>query len=157
VNSHVSDWLTWPSRFWSVGPSITENVYDGGLRASQSAQALAAYDASVANYRQSVLTAFQEVEDDLASLRILADEAQAEDRAVHASQESVRLTTAQYKAGTMSYLDVVTSQTAALNNERTAVDIASRRMTASVALVGALGGGWDASDLPTPRELAAAS
>ena len=150
----LSQWLTAPSRFWAVGPAaVAETVFDGGLRRAQTQQARAAYDGNVASYRQTVLTAFQEVEDNLAALRILEQEAIAQDEAVKAAEESVRLTTNQYKAGTVSYLDVVVSQTAALNNQRTAVDIQGRRITAAVLLVKALGGGWSASQLPTADEL----
>ena len=149
------DWLQWPSRFWSAGPSISETIYDGGLRAAQTAQARAAFDANVALYRQSVLAAFQEVEDNLAALRILANESRVLDEAVAAARDSEQLTTNRYKEGTVSYLDVVITQTTALNNERTAVDVLGRRMVASVNLVQALGGGWDASGLPTGKDMRA--
>jgi len=152
-SSHIAQWLVWPSRFWSVGPSVTETIFDGGLRHAQTAQARAAFDASVASYRQSVLAAFQEVEDNLAALRILENESHVQADAVDAAQESLRLTTNRYKEGTASYLDVVVTQTAALNNERTAVDLLGRRMVANVRLVQALGGGWNAADLPNDREL----
>src|SRR5262245_47088490 len=142
----IADWLTWPSRFWSVGPGISQTVFDGGLRRAQTDEARAAYDAGVATYRQTVLTAFQEVEDNLAALRILAEEAHVQDDAVSAARQTVTVTTNQYRAGTVSYLDVVVAQTTALENERTAVDIRSRRMVAAVLLVKALGGGWTASD-----------
>ena len=145
--SSLSKWLAWPSRFWSVGPAISETVFDGGLRRAQTDQVRAAYDATVASYRQTVLTGFQEVEDNLAALRILEEEAQVQDEAVKAAQQSVTLTINQYKAGTVSYLNVIVAQTIALNNDRTALDILGRRMTASVLLVKALGGGWNASAL----------
>lgn len=154
-SSDVSKWLIWPSRFWSVGPSVSETIFDGGLRSAQTAQARASFDASVASYRQSVLAAFQEVEDNLAALRILAEESSVQDAAVSAAEDSVRLTTNRYKEGTASYLDVVVTQTAALNNERVAVDLLGRRMVASARLIQALGGGWDASDLPSPDQLRA--
>lgn len=150
-SSHIADWFTWPSRFWSVGPAISETVFDGGLRAAQTAAARAQYDATVAAYRQSVLTAFLQVEDSLAALRILADEARVAAAAVAAARESVALATNRYKEGAASYLDVVVTQAAALNNERAAVDVQGRRMAASVQLIAALGGGWDASTLPTPQ------
>lgn len=151
----LSQWLTAPSRFWSLGPAaVSETVFDGGARQAQTAQARAIYDGGVASYRQTVLIGFQEVEDSLATLRILEQEALVQGDAVKAAEESVSLTTNQYKAGTVSYLDVVVAQTAALNNERTAVDILGRRVTASVLLVKALGGGWKAADLPTPDDLA---
>jgi NodT family efflux transporter outer membrane factor (OMF) lipoprotein len=144
-SSELSKWLLWPSRFWSVGPAISETVYDGGLRRAQSEAARAAYDANVASYRQNVLSGFQEVEDNLAALRILDEEARRQDDAVKAAEESVALTTNQYKAGIVSYLNVVIAQTTALADERTAVDILGRRMTASVLLIEALGGGWNAA------------
>ncbi|HMK59918.1 MAG TPA: efflux transporter outer membrane subunit [Dissulfurispiraceae bacterium] len=141
-SSHLSKWLTWPNRFWSVGTNVLETVFDGGLRASLTEQARAAYDANVAAYRQTVLTGFQEVEDNLAALRILEQEATVLEEALKAARQSVVVILNQYKAGTVSYLDVVNVQTIALNNERTALDIAGRRMTASVLLIKALGGGW---------------
>jgi len=137
------------SRFWSVGGSISETVFDGGLRRAQTDFARAAYDATVANYRQTVLTAFQGVEDNLAALRILEQEATAQNEAVTAAGRSVFLTINQYQAGTVSYLNVVTAQTIALNDEITAIQILGQRMTAAVLLVQALGGGWNASELPS--------
>jgi len=151
----LSQWLTAPSRFWAVGPAaVAETVFDGGLRRAQTRQARAGHEGTVASYRQTVLTAFQEVEDNLAALRILEEEALAQDEAVKAANEAVQLTTNQYKAGTVSFLDVVVAQTAALNNQRTAVDVQGRRMTAAVLLIKALGGGWNASEIPTPEEMA---
>src|SRR5207237_3829739 len=154
-SSSASQWFTWPSRFWSVGPSISEIVFDGGLRQAQTDQARAAYDASVATYRQTVLAAFQGVEDNLAALRILEDEARVQDEAVKAAQQSEALTTNQYKAGIVSYLNVITTQTIRLTDEVTAVQILGRRMTAAVLLIQALGGGWNASRLPAAEELRA--
>jgi NodT family efflux transporter outer membrane factor (OMF) lipoprotein len=152
-SSDFLKWFTWPSRFWSVGPQLAETLFDAGKRRAQVDLAQAAYDATVANYRQTVLTGFQQVEDNLAALRVLADEARAEDEAVQAAERSLAISTAQYKAGTASYLQVITSQTTALQDERTAVDILTRRMVASVLLIEALGGGWDASTLPTAKDL----
>ena len=154
-SSSVPQWFTWPSRFWSVGPSITETVYDGGLRKAQTDQARAAFDGSVAAYRQAVLTAFQGVEDNLAALRILEEEARVQDEAVRAAQESVTLTTNQYKAGVVSYLNVITVQTIALNDEITAVQLHGRRMAAAVLLIQALGGGWTADELPSAKAASA--
>jgi len=148
-SSGLARWLTWPSRFWSVGPGISQTVFDGGLRRAQTEQARDAYDASVANYRQTVLGAFQSVEDSLAALRILEDEARVQDEAVAAATRSVDLTLEQYRAGTVSYLNVITTQTIALADQLTAVQILGRRLTASVLLVQALGGGWHDSDLPS--------
>jgi len=146
-STSLSRWLTWPSRFWSVGPAVSETVYDGGLRASQGSQARAAYDAGVANYRQTVLAAFQDVEDNLAALRILDNEAKVQDEAVKASRQSVVVAGNQYQAGIVSYLNVLTAQTAELGNERTVITIRGSRMMDSVLLIKALGGGWDASVL----------
>jgi NodT family efflux transporter outer membrane factor (OMF) lipoprotein len=137
------------SRFWSVGASISETVFDGGLRRAQTDFARAAYDASVATYRQTVLTAFQGVEDNLAALRILEEETTVQDEAVKAAGRSVFLTMNQYQAGTVSYLNVITAQTIALTNETTAVQLLGQRMTSAVLLVQALGGGWNISDLPS--------
>jgi NodT family efflux transporter outer membrane factor (OMF) lipoprotein len=153
-SADASKWLEYPSRFWSIGPAISETVFDAGLRRAQTAQARAAYDQNVAFYRQAVLTGFKEVEDNIAALRILEQEAQVQADAVKAAEESVALTINQYKAGVVSYLNVVVVQTAALNNERTAVDIQNRRLAASVLLIKALGGGWDASMLPDANALA---
>ena len=153
-----SDFLklfTWPSRFWSVGPQLAETLFDAGRRRAQVAEAGDAYDVTVANYRQIVLTAFQQVEDNLSTLRVLENEAQVEDQAVQAAERALAISTDQYKAGTASYLQVITSQTTALQDERTAVDLHTRRMTASVLLIQALGGGWDASTLPAVKDLMA--
>jgi outer membrane protein TolC len=122
-------------------------VYDGGLRGAQTDQARAAYDASVATYRQTVLTGFSEVEDNLAALRILEQEALVQNEAVDAGRQTVSATLNQYKAGTVAYLNVLVVQSTDLANRRTALDILSRRMAASVQLVKALGGGWNAADL----------
>ena len=150
---HLSDWLSWPSRLWSAGPSMVETVFDAGKRHAQVAQAQAAYDATVAGYRQTVLTSFQQVEDNLAALRVLENEAGIEDDAVKAAQESLDISTYQYKAGTVSYLQVITAQTTLLQDQVSALNILTRRMSASVLLIEALGGGWDASTLPTTRDL----
>jgi NodT family efflux transporter outer membrane factor (OMF) lipoprotein len=151
----VAKWLMWPSRFWSAGPSISETIYDAGRRSAQTEQARAAYDETVANYRQTVLTSFQEVEDQLAALRILEQQSEEQARAVKAAQDSVRLTTNQYEGGIVSYLNVVVVNATALNNEQTAVNIQGQRLAASVQLVSALGGGWSAGELPSTRDLAA--
>jgi NodT family efflux transporter outer membrane factor (OMF) lipoprotein len=152
-SSGLATWLTWPSRFWSVGPGISQTVFDGGLRRAQTEAARAAYDASVATYRQTVLGAFQGVEDNLAALRILEDEARVQDAAVGAAERSVALTLDQYRAGTVGYLNVITTQTIALANQTTAVQILGRRMTAAVLLVEALGGGWSDHELPSAAEV----
>jgi len=146
-SASMADWLTVPSRFWSIGPAIALSLFDGGLRRSATDQAIAAYDANVAAYRQTVLTGFQEVEDNLAALRILEQEARVQEEAVKAARLSVELTTNQYKAGIVSYLNVIAVQATALGNERTSVDILNRRLAASVLLVKALGGGWNGAPL----------
>ena len=152
-SSHFSDWLNWPSRLWSVGLAVTETVFDAGLRSALTDQARAAYDATVANYRQTVLGAFQDVEDNLAALRILEEEARVQSEAVDAARRSLEVSRNQYKAGTVSYLDVVVVQAIWLANERVAIDIQSRRMVASVLLIKAIGGGWKSSELPSNKDL----
>jgi len=144
-SSSWSKWISALGRFWSAGFSLSETIFDGGARKAQVEQAKAAYDTDMAAYRQTVLTGFQEVEDNLAALRILGDEANAQDEAVGAARQSLAVTTNQYQAGIVSYLNVVVAQTAALTNERTAVGILGRRLNACVLLVKALGGGWKAS------------
>ena len=139
--------LSLPNQFWSIGAAVAQTIFDAGLRRAQSNQAIAAYDATVAEYRQTVLGGFQEVEDNLVALRILEQEALVQDAAVRAARESETITNNQYKAGTTNYLSVVVVQTAALNNERTALAILGRRLTASVGLIKALGGGWSATEL----------
>ena len=145
----ASNWFDWPSRFWSIGPSAALTLFDGNRRRALTDQAIAAYDGTVAAYRQTVLIAFQDVEDNLAELRILADEAQIQEAAVKASRRSVMQTTNRYNGGASSYLEVVVAQTFALANERAAVDVSRRRMMASVRLVKAIGGGWSVADLPS--------
>lgn len=138
--------LSAPNRFWSIGPALAETLFDGGLRRAQTAQAAANHDAQVAAYRQTVLAGIAEVEDKLAALRVLEQEAAAQDDALASARESLALTLNQYKAGTISYLNVVTVQATALASERNAVAIFGNRMIASVGLVRALGGGWNAND-----------
>ena len=150
-SADAAQWLTAPARFWSIGPALAQSIFDAGLRRAQTEQAIAAYDATVAEYRQAVLAGFQEVEDNLAALRILEEEAKVQEDAVRAARESVELTLNQYKAGTVSYINVVTVQTTQLNNERAAVGILGRRLVAAVGLVKALGGGWSASELAVGR------
>ena len=139
------------NRVWSVGPTLAETLFDAGARSAQVAQARAAYDENVANYRQAVLTGFQQVEDELASLRILEQQAAVEEQAVKTAQEAERLTLNQYKAGTVPYSSVITAQTTALNTEQSALNVLENRVTASVSLIEAIGGGWDRSQLATTR------
>jgi NodT family efflux transporter outer membrane factor (OMF) lipoprotein len=145
--STVQKLFTWSSRFWSLGATVSETVFDGGRRRAATESAEASYDATVAGYRQSVLAAFQAVEDNLAELRILAEETAQQAGAVEAAERSLALTTNRYQGGIATYLEVIVAQTAALTTRRTAVDLQTRRMTGSVLLVKALGGGWRASDL----------
>jgi NodT family efflux transporter outer membrane factor (OMF) lipoprotein len=154
-NSSFPSWFTWPSRFFSVGPNFSELLFDGGRRNAVAAEARATFDETIATYRQTVLTAFQQVEDNLSALRVLQQEAGTVDKAVKAAERALAISTEQYKAGTTSYLTVITEQATALAAERTAVQLLTRRQTASVLLVQALGGGWDASQMPTMKDVQA--
>ena len=153
--SSFLSWFTWPSRFWSAGAGLNETLFDAGRRRAQVHQARDAFDASMANYRQIALTAFQQVEDNLAASRILADEAVATDATIASAQRSLDISTYQYKAGTANYLQVLLAQTALLGEQRAALGVLTRRMVASVLLIEALGGGWEASKLPTVADLTA--
>ena len=141
--TRLSDWFSLPARFWSIGPSILFTIFDGGRRRAAREQAAAGYDAAVAFYRENVLAAFVQVEDNVAAVRILAEEAAQQTEAVAASERLLSLAQSRYSGGITTYLEVVTAQNVALANERAAVDLLTRRMTASVNLVKALGGGWD--------------
>ncbi len=149
LSPNIQNLFNWAARTWSAGPSVSETLFDFGRRSAQVQNTQAAYDASVAAYRQTVLAAFQEVEDDLAALRYLAEEAQQQASAVAAAQKSLDLELDRYKAGTDSYLSVITTQTILLGDQQTAVGILQRRMTSAIDLVKAMGGGWDASTLPS--------
>jgi NodT family efflux transporter outer membrane factor (OMF) lipoprotein len=144
----VTDWLNWPSRFWAVGPGVLQTVFDGGRRRAQQQSAEFNYDATVATYRETAIDAFQQVEDNLAALRVLEKETATQKAAVVAAERSLELSTNRYTGGLVTYLEVVTAQGTALVNEREAVDILRRRMDASVLLIKALGGGWDSTKLP---------
>ncbi|MEM5310480.1 efflux transporter outer membrane subunit [Paraburkholderia sp. JHI869] len=146
-STFFAPWLSAPSLFWSLGSQLAGTLFDGGRRDATLKGANAQYDASVAGYRQTVLTAFQQVEDNLSALDTLASEAQSQQRATAAAQLSLKLTTNRYQAGAVNYLDVVTAQTIALTNERNEEQIAGRRLDASVHLLEALGGGWDRAAL----------
>jgi len=148
-----SSWLTWPSRFWSVGPSIAETIYDGGLRRATVEQYRAQYDQTVANYRNTVLTAFQQVEDNLSGLRILSQEIQEQDVAIRSAQRSLDLATERYRLGIDPYLNVITAETALVSNQQTAVNLRIEQIVDSVQLIEALGGGWDSSTLPTSQQI----
>ncbi|CAM4045931.1 efflux transporter outer membrane subunit [Bordetella tumulicola] len=142
-SGQFAQWLTAPARFWSLGPALALTLFDGGARQAQVDQARAAYDAQAAAYRQTVLTALQEVEDYLIQLRVLGEEQVVQRRALEAAREALRLARNQYEAGTINYLDVATLEASALNSERTALTLMANRLTASVQLIAALGGGWD--------------
>ncbi|WP_028205849.1 efflux transporter outer membrane subunit [Paraburkholderia nodosa] len=146
-STFFAPWLSAPSLFWSLGSQLAGTLFDGGRRDATLKGANAQYDAAVAGYRQTVLTAFQQVEDNLSALDTLASEAQSQQRATAAAQLSLKLTTNRYQAGAVNYLDVVTAQTIALSNERNDEQIAARRLDASVHLLEALGGGWDRAAL----------
>jgi NodT family efflux transporter outer membrane factor (OMF) lipoprotein len=149
----ITNWFTWPSRFWAVGPSMLETVFDAGRRRATSQAALANYDGTVASYRQTALTALQQVEDNLAALRILEQEAKQQSEATASAQESLQIFTDRYIGGVDPYLQVLTAQTIALQNERNDVDILRRRMDATVLLIKALGGGWDRSQIQQAADL----
>jgi NodT family efflux transporter outer membrane factor (OMF) lipoprotein len=140
---------------WSVGAQLAETLFDGGLRGAQVDAARATYDQRVATYRQTVLTAFQQIEDQLSTLRILEEQAAAEAKAVASAREAEQLVLNQYRAGTVPYTSVITAQTASLNNQESALTILQNRLTASVALIEALGGGWDSSLLPDGEKIEA--
>jgi NodT family efflux transporter outer membrane factor (OMF) lipoprotein len=146
-NSVIGNLLSLPSRYWSLGAALAQPIFDAGLRSAQKAQAVAAYDETVANYRSTVLNGFQDVEDNLAALDLLAQEAAFQDEAVKAAQQAATIAVNQYKAGITSFLAVVVLQANALNAERTGLAILARRLNASVGLVRALGGGWNADVL----------
>jgi NodT family efflux transporter outer membrane factor (OMF) lipoprotein len=148
-SSMLSTWFEWPSRFWSVGPALAETLFDAGLRRATVAQFQANYDQTVATYRQTVLTAFQQVEDNLATLRILSQQIAQQDAAVAAAQRFLDIATDRYKLGLDPYLDVITAQTTLLSNQQTAVQLRLQQVTASVQLIEALGGGWEAAQLPS--------
>lgn len=162
-NSSLSNLLTLPNRFWSIGPALALSLFDGGARLAQKEGAIAAYDKAVATYRQTVLASFQEVEDDLAALRLLAEEAAVQQAALQAAEEALTLTENQYRSGTVSYLNVVIAQATALTAQRNALDVAQSRLLASADLLKGLGGNWPVSvagqenvDTKTHRPLASA-
>ncbi len=155
--SSLLKWFSWPARVWSVGPQLAETLFDAGRRRAVIAEDRAAYDATVAAYRQTVLTALQQVEDNLAALRILEGESAKEQETIQSANRALTVSTAQYTAGTVNYLTVITAQATLLNAEVTAVNLLTRRRSASVLLIQALGGGWDASQLPNAKAVAAAA
>jgi NodT family efflux transporter outer membrane factor (OMF) lipoprotein len=152
-SSAFTSWFTWPSRFYSIGAAGAETIFDAGLRRATVKQFRAQYDETVANYREAVLTAFQQVEDNLSTLRILSQEIRLEDSAVESAQQTLDIALDRYRLGLDPYLNVITAQTALLSNQETSVTLRIQQMTASNGLIQALGGGWDASQLPTPAQL----
>jgi NodT family efflux transporter outer membrane factor (OMF) lipoprotein len=152
-SSAFTHWLSWPSRFWSVGASIPETIFDAGLRRATVQQYVATYNADLAGYRQTVLTAFQQVEDGLAEVRILSKEIRQEQEAVNSAQTFLKLEQARYDTGIDPYVDVLIAQTTVLADQQTLNGLQVQQMTYVVALVEALGGGWDRSQLPSTRQL----
>jgi NodT family efflux transporter outer membrane factor (OMF) lipoprotein len=144
------NWFTWPSRFWAVGPTVSETLFDGGRRRATTERTRADYDATVATYRQTTLSAFQQVEDNLAALRILQTESEQQHHATTAALESLQTFEERYSGGLDLYLEVITSQTTAFADQRNEIDITRRQLDASVLLIKALGGGWDAQQLSNP-------
>jgi NodT family efflux transporter outer membrane factor (OMF) lipoprotein len=152
-SSNFSHFFNLGSKFWSVGPSLSETIYDGGLRRATVNQFITTYNADVATYRQTVLTAFQQVEDSLAAVRLLSQQVLKQQEAVTSSEEALKLEMARYETGVDPYLNVVTLQTTLLGNQQTLATLHVQEMTNSVTLIEALGGGWDLSQLPTPADV----
>jgi len=151
-SSTFENWITLPNRFWSVGPKLATTLFDGGQRSAEVDRTEAVYDQTVAKYRQTVLDGFREVENYMVQLKVMEDEAAVRAQALDAARESLRLTDNQYKAGLITYLDVVTVQTTALTNERSVLTLLQSRLIASVQLIAAMGGGWDGhTDLNAKR------
>jgi NodT family efflux transporter outer membrane factor (OMF) lipoprotein len=149
-STHGGTWIQGPSSLWSLGASAAQLLFDAGKRKALTAQAREGYDAQVANYRQTVLASFEEVENNLSALRILADETANEDRAVASAQQALDIANNRYKGGVTSYLEVLIAENTLLTNQRTQAQLETRRITAAVSLIKALGGGWTAAQLPKP-------
>jgi NodT family efflux transporter outer membrane factor (OMF) lipoprotein len=152
-SSAIKNLLAWPSRFWSVGPSLSETIFDAGLRRATVQQFIALYNADVAGYRQTVLTAFQQVEDSMATVRILSKQIQQQIEAEKSAERYLELAKARYFTGVDTYLNVLVAQTTLLSDQQTLASLRTEAMTASVQLIEALGGGWDLSQLPTPAQV----
>jgi outer membrane protein TolC len=151
----ISSLFTLARRYWALGPAgAAFTIFDGGAKNAQYKQAIDLFDASVAGYRQTVLTSFQEVEDNVAALRILAQEQETQNKAVDYANQALALTVNQYQAGTVSYLNVMTAQTAMLSNRQTALQLQGEQLLSSVLLIKALGGGWNDSFIPSPEKAA---
>lgn len=154
-SSLFKHWFDWPSRFWAIGPSISQTIFNGGLYRAQLHQFSATYNADVASYRQTVLTAFEQVEDNLAAVRILSQQVIKQQQAVDSAKTFLKLETGRYQTGLDPYIDVMTAQTTVLNDEETLAALHIQEMTASIELIQALGGGWSRSQLPTVKQVAA--
>jgi NodT family efflux transporter outer membrane factor (OMF) lipoprotein len=152
-SSAFTHWLSWPSRFWSVGTTLSETIFDAGLRRATVQQFVATYNSDLAGYRQVVLTAFQQVEDSLAEVRILSKEIQQQQQAVNSAQTFLKLELGRYETGVDPYVDVLIAQTTLLSNEQTLNNLQVQEMASAVALVEALGGGWDRSQLPSTEQV----
>jgi NodT family efflux transporter outer membrane factor (OMF) lipoprotein len=151
--SSFTHWFDWPSRFWSIGPTASQTLFNGGLYRAQLQQYTATYNADVAVYRETVLTAFQQVEDYLAATRILSQQILKEQEAVDAAQTDLKLEMGRYQTGLDPYIDVTVAQTTLLTNQQSLTTLHMEEMTASIELIQALGGGWDSSQLPTPSQV----
>jgi outer membrane protein TolC len=152
-SSAFTQWLSWPSRFWSVGTSVSETIFDAGLRRATVQQYVATYNSDLAGYRQTVLEAFQQVEDSLAEVRILSKEIQQEQQAVNSAQTFLKLEQARYDTGIDPYIDVLIAQTTVLSDQQVLNNLQVEQMTSAVALVESLGGGWDRTQLPSPGQV----
>ena len=152
-SSVLHRWFTWPSRFWSVGASLPETIFDAGLRRATVQQYVATYNADLAAYRQTVLSAFQQVEDYLADVRILSQQIKHQQLAVDSARPFLKLEQARYDTGVDPYIDVIVAQTTVLADQQTLNSLQMQQMTYAVALVEALGGGWDRSQLPTTQQV----
>jgi NodT family efflux transporter outer membrane factor (OMF) lipoprotein len=152
-SSAIGNWLSWPSRFWSVGASLSETIFDAGLRRATVQQYVAAYNADLAAYRQTAITAFQQVEDSLAEVRILSKEVEQQQQAVNSAQTYLKLEQGRYETGIDPYIDVLVAQITVLANIQTLNNLQVQQMTSAVSLIQALGGGWDSSQLPGPAQV----
>jgi NodT family efflux transporter outer membrane factor (OMF) lipoprotein len=152
-SSALKNLLAAVSRFWSVGPSLSETIYDGGLRRATVNQYIATYNADLAAYRQSVLTAFQQVEDALAEVRILSDQIKRQQEAVNYAERYLKLEQTRYDTGIDPYIDLAVAQKTSYSSQQTLADLQIQQMSASVTLIQALGGGWDRTQLPTPAQV----
>ncbi len=152
-SSTFKNWFTWPSRFWAIGPSVSQTIFNGGLYRAELNQYTATYNADLASYRQTVLVAFQQVEDNLAAVRLYSQQIERQQAAVQHAQEFLNLEMERYQTGIDPYVDVVTAQTTLLADQQTLATLHVEEMTSAVSLIEALGGGWDRSQMPTPSQL----